>query len=82
MMMGTPSESGQVALERPKEKTKFMEEMTETEAHKHHSLRLILGTPKVVSLPLSLFGTPPKSNQSLMVHSKKIAWWGSAKYIR
>ena len=34
MMMGTPSESGPMALERPKEKTKFMEDMTEAEAAK------------------------------------------------
>lgn len=32
MMMGTPAESGRVALERPKEKMKFMEDMTEAEA--------------------------------------------------
>ena len=32
MMMGTPSESGLMTLERPKEKTKFMEDMTEAEA--------------------------------------------------
>ena len=34
MMMGTPSESGRMALERPKEKTKFMEDLTEAEAAK------------------------------------------------
>ena len=34
MMMGTPSESGLMALERPKERTKFMEDMTEAEAAK------------------------------------------------
>ena len=34
MMMGTPSEIGRMALERPKEKMKFMEDMTEAEAAK------------------------------------------------
>ena len=34
MMMGTPAESGAMALERPKEKVKFMEDMTEAEAAK------------------------------------------------
>ncbi|KAL9072628.1 MAG: hypothetical protein Q9161_003486 [Pseudevernia consocians] len=34
MMMGTPAESGRMALERPKEKTKFMEDMTEAEVAK------------------------------------------------
>ena len=34
MMMGTPAESEHVALERPKEKMKFMEDMTEAEAAK------------------------------------------------
>lgn len=34
MMMGTPTESGRMTLERPKEKTKFMEDMTEAEAAK------------------------------------------------
>ena len=34
MMMGTPSESGLMTLEPPKEKTKFMEDMTEAEAAK------------------------------------------------
>ena len=34
MMMGTPTESGRMALERPKEKMKFMEDMTEAEAAK------------------------------------------------
>lgn len=32
MMMGTPAEGGGAALERPKEKMKFMEDMTEAEA--------------------------------------------------
>ena len=32
MMMGTPAESGAMSLERPKEKVKFMEDMTEAEA--------------------------------------------------
>lgn len=32
MMMGTPAEGGGAILERPKEKTKFMEDMTEAEA--------------------------------------------------
>ena len=34
MMMGTPAESEHVSLERPKEKMKFMEDMTEAEAAK------------------------------------------------
>ena len=34
MMMGTPADSEHVALERPKEKMKFMEDMTEAEAAK------------------------------------------------
>lgn len=34
MMMGTPAESGAMSLERPKEKVKFMEDMTEAEAAK------------------------------------------------
>lgn len=34
MMMGTPTESGRLALERPSEKMKFMEDMTEAEAAK------------------------------------------------
>lgn len=34
MMMGTPAESGGMDLERPKEKMKFMEDMTEAEAAK------------------------------------------------
>ncbi len=34
LMMGTPAETGRTALERPKEKTKFMEDMTEAEAAK------------------------------------------------
>ena len=34
MMMGTPSDSGLMTLEPPKEKTKFMEDMTEAEAAK------------------------------------------------
>ena len=32
MMMGTPADAGAAALERPKEKMKFMEDMTEAEA--------------------------------------------------
>lgn len=82
MMMGTPSAGGSGALERPKEKMRFMEDMTEAEAAKQEGATPAglqnLGNTCYLNSTLQTLRSVPELQDELLKYSGSVLPGGSS----